>query len=455
MACLLLRSLWFGAFVVTALLLPAEARAQVPDAAALPSGSAEAPPTSEVPPPNKPDDAIKTPEEPSDPLSKSVKQQARDWVKAQGWKTGRNKKEKTYIAIDSAAYDGDSPRASLNRTLAFQEALLKAKNTIARFLSADIQSTAAASLSQGTLPRTDDGIPLDVVQQVAAEAKKEGLSGSAVEKGTNRQFARAVQVLARANVAGSSVVHIVDNGKPGKDGAIAVVVRWSPKTQQIAETAVGKRKDRVGSDTAPLVNEIDRISEADLQHCYGARVMRTDENEACIVGFGQGEAIDTSEDEMDVATEKAQVDAFGNIRQFVGELLLCNQLLNQASSYSRLAESGTPFASSEGFSRECVARAEFLNMAGIEELRTWEGQRAGARPVAGYVAMWSVSGSNDAVKLAKEFDALNAGGGGSGRRNIPTDAASPPIKQTTPGRAVPSLPGGAGKSPTLGGGSPE
>ena len=451
-----LRYIGAAAFFTAAFVFSTVIRAQVPETGSAPT-AVETPPSPEVPPPNKPDDAIKTPDEPTDPLDKSVKQQARDWVKAQGWRTGRNKKDKTYISIGVAGYDGDSPRASLNRTLAFQDSLLKAKNTMARFLSADIASRAAASVSQGKSPQAqaDDGVPQDVVQQVSAEAKKAGVAGDAIEKGTNRQFDRAVQVLARANVAGSSVVHIIDNGKPGKDGAIAVVVRWSPKTQQIAETAVGARKDKVGSDTAPSINEIDSISEADLQHCFGARVMRNDDNEACIVGFGQGEAIDTGEDEMDVAEEKAQVDAFGNIRQFVGELLLCKQLLSQTSSYARLADGGNPFANSEGFTRECEARASFLNMAGIEEVRAWEGKRSGARPVAGYVGMWSVSASNDAVKLRQEFDKLNAGAGGLGRSNIPVDGSNPGGKATGPGRNTPGLPSGPGQSPKLGSGSPE
>lgn len=180
--------------------------------------------------------------------------------------------------------------------------------------------------------------------------------------------------------------------------------------------------------------------------------MRTSDNEACIVAFGQGEAMDTGEDEMDVAEEKAQVDAFGNIRQFVGELILCNQLLNQSSSYARLADGGKVFEVSEGFVRECEARAKFLNMAGIEEVRTWEGARAGARPVVGFIGSWSASASDDAVNLRREFDKLNAGGGGAGRSNIESGAVTD--TKVAPGRPVPALPGGAGASRDLDG-SPE
>lgn len=423
--------------------------AQVPEAATA-NAALEANAKAEEPPPSKPDDAIKTPEEPKEPEAKTVKQQAKEWVKSKGWKTGRNKKDGSYVAIGVAAYDGDSPRASLNRTVAFQEALLKAKNSMARFLSADIQTAAAANVSQGKLPRAEDGVPVDVVQQVAAKAKKENLGGDSVEKGTNRQFARAVQVLARAQVAGSSVVNIIDNGKPGMDGGIAVVVRWSPKIQAVAETALGVRKDAVRSDTLMSVDEIERYSPDQLQDFYGARVMRGDDNEIVIVGFGQGEAADTGEDEMDVAEEKAQVDAFGNIRQFVGEMLICNQLLNQTSAYERLAEGGKTFETSEGFARECVARANFLNMAGLEEKHTWEGKRAGARPVAGYVGVWSVSGSQDAVKLRAELERLNPGAGGRGRSDVDLVTDGKPGQKPGSGRDLPALPGGSRQSPDTG-----
>ena len=426
-------------------------RAQVPNAPAVPAATAEALANAETPPPNKPDDAIKTPPEPTDPQAKSVKQQAKDWVKSNGWKTGRNKKDGSFIAIGVVAYDGDSKKVSLTRTLAFQEALLFAKNTMARFLSADIQTAAAGAVSQGKLPRIAEGVPQDVVEQVASLAKAEGVSGESVDKGTNRQFARAVQVLARAQVAGSSVVKVIDNGKAGKDGGMAVVIRWSPKTKALAETALGIKVDAAQTATAPAASEIVKLSLADLQASFGARIMRSDENEACIVGFGQGEATDTGEDELDIAEEKAQVDAFGNIRQFVGEMILCNQLLNQSSSSARLADGGRVFETEEGFTRECVARANFLNMAGIEEVHTWEGQRQGARPVVGYVGLWSVSGSNDAIALRKEFDRLNAGAGGVGRSNIPVAGKSSNGKPLAPtGRPVPKLPSGATQSPDFG-----
>ena len=445
------RMMSYVAFFLVALAFSNVVRAQAPDAPTVPAATAEALANAETPPPNKPDDAIKTPPEPTDAQAKSVKQQAKDWVKSNGWKTGRNKKDGSFIAIGVAAYDGDNTRVSLARTLAFQEALLYAKNTMARFLSADIQAAAAGAVSQGKMPRTAEGVPQDVVEQIANLAKKEGVAGDVVEKGTNRQFARAVQVFARAQVAGSNVVKIIDNGKPGADGGIAVVVRWSPKTKALAETALGLKIDASQTATAPAVGEIDKLSPADLQASFGARIMRSDENEACIVGFGQGEATDTGEDELDIAEEKAQVDAFGNIRTFVGEMVLCNQLLNQSSSSSRLADGGRVFETAEGFARECEARANFLNMAGIEEVRTWDGQRQGARPVVGYVGLWSVSGSNDAIALRNEFNRLNAGAGGSGRSNIPVPGQPNAGKApASAGRSLPGLPGGANQSPDFG-----
>jgi len=424
---------------------------QVPDAPAAPSATAEALANAETPPPSKPDDAIKTPPEPTDPQAKSAKQQAKDWVKSNGWKTGRNKKDGSFVAIGVAPYDGDNPRVSLARTVAFQDALMSAKNDMALFLTADIQAAAARAVSEGTISRTPEGVPQDVVEQIASLAKKEGVSGDVVEKGLNRQFAAGVQVVARAQVAGSNVVKIIDNGKPGADGGVAVVVRWSPKTKALAETALGLKVDAAQTATAPAASEIDNLSTADLQAIFGARVMRSDDNEACIVGFGQGEAADTGEDALDTAGKKARLDAFRNIRLFVGEMLLCNGLLNQSSSSARLADGRRLFASTEGFAEECVSRAERLNMAGIEEIRTWEGQRQGARPVVGYVGLWSVAGSNDAIALRNEFNQINPGAGGVGRSNIPVPGQGGAGKTpAAAGRSLPGLPGGATQSPDLG-----
>jgi hypothetical protein len=191
------------------------------------------------------------------------------------------------------------------------------------------------------------------------------------------------------------------------------------------------------------------MSPSELDSLFGARIMRTPDGEACIVTFGQGDVLGRTEAAVGAAEKKASADALGNLRQFVGELVVCEQVLDRRGSIDDLIDAETKFKDEESFRELCTAEAQSLQFQGMEEVYTWEGKTDGKHATVGVVKKWTVSGANDANVLRRKFEALAASAGGKGRRDIgvPAPAADsgraggrpvPPIKTRS---ESPDLPG--------------
>jgi hypothetical protein len=401
---------------------------QVPDA-----------PTAEATPAGDGTVVTKANPEPQTQEATTVRERANEWLKTKGWKKGKNPNDKSFVDFSVAPYDLKSQRWALVRSNAFQAAFLDAKRKLAEHLSVDISTTVANSIRQGSPQTKDDGQPIDIIESVLQEAKEEGVDAGAL--GTNTRFGRAVRVLARAEVAGSQVVKVFDDRDQAGNGAIAVVVRWTPKSEEIVEAVLGRKVDKVTSAVAAPVADLPNMSPSDLDSLFGARIMRESDGEACIVAFGQGDVLGRTEAAVGAAEKVASADALGNLRQFVGELVVCEQLLDRRGSIDDLIDAETKFKTDQSFREVCTAEAQSLQFQGVEEVHTWEGKTDGKHATVGVVKKWTVSGANDANVLRRKFEALAASAGGKGRRDIGVPAPSTAGKDSgrSGGKPVPQI----------------
>ena len=108
-----------------------------------------------------------------------------------------------------------------------------------------------------------------------------------------------------------------------------------------------------------------------------------------------------------------------------------------------MAQSGSEYQDVEGYQKSLQAKAKGLQFQGIKPIREWEAKPAGAKPVAGVVMMWSVSGADSANALRKQMEQVGGSQGGTGRRDAaptatPADGRGlPGIKRGNTGNAVP------------------
>jgi hypothetical protein len=354
--------------------------------------------------------------EPQTPAAKTIRQRVNDWLGTKGWKQGKNP-DGSYIAFSTAGYELKNKQWAVVRSNAFQAALLDAKRKLAERLAVDVGATVASAISRGQPPVKEDGQPVDIVESMLDLAKNEGAGAAAL--GTQTRFGRAVRVLCRAEVAGSQVVKVFDGLDPAGNGAMAVVVRWTPLTADVVETVLGVRKEKVMAPDVAAVTALDAMSESELDSLFGARVMRDASGEACVVAFGQGDVLGQTEAAMGAAERVASADAMGNLRQFVGELVVCQQVLERRSTIDDIVGAEAIFKSDESFTELCESRMNDLQFQGVDEHKTWEGQTGGKFPTMGVVKKWTASSATEANELRRRFESLAASRGGSGRRDIP------------------------------------
>lgn len=375
--------------------------------------------------------------EPQTQEAKSIREQATAWISKKGWKVGRNK-DGSYVAFAVAAYDVKGKRWTVARSNAFQAGLLDAKRKLAETLSAEVSAVVAAAVQQGAAPANGDGQPKDIVDSMLDLAKKEKVEPQ--QMGTETKFGRAIRVLARAEVAGSQVVKIFDARDANGHGSMATVVRWTPLGADVAESMLGRRKGKVTAPDVSQVNALDDMSVSDLDSLFGARIMKEADGEACVVAFGQADVLGQTEAAVSAAEKVAGVDALGNLRQFVGELVACEQILERRSSVQDIIDQEAVFANNEGFREVCASVAKGLQMQGVEDYKTWNGQTEGKLQTFGVVKKWSVTNADWANELRTKFASLRPSSGGKGRDGLDGSDPKPAPKPLPPAPPITTKP---------------
>jgi len=376
--------------------------------------------------------------------AKSARKLADEWIANKGWVRGWNK-DGSYVEVGRASFSGKSQNTALAKSNAFQFATLMAKNALAKLLSAKISSAVVASLKEGTIPSDDKGVPSDVVALLAEKVKNSGQSTDQVINSKN--FASAVQVAARAEVCGATVSNAFQTVNSNGDGAFAVVVRMTPGSRQLVLAALGRGEAPHSDVLADAQSWVKQASEQDLAGTFGVRLFKTGNGEICMVAFGQADVNGKSENAFDIAAEKADTAALGELRQFVGEWVEGDKMRTTQSSFQEMSQSGSQYADAEAFNQLIQARAQGLNLPGVQTIRQWEAKPDEGKPISGSVIMWSVSGSDKANALRKQMEAIGGSKGGEGRMNsTPTSSSSAPasadrnIKRINPGAAGPETP---------------
>lgn len=409
---------------------------QAPGSAAPSGGAGSEPPVSEA---SRDDSGSAT----------SARQLAKDWIKQKGWVRGLNP-DGSYVSIGTASFNARSGRNALARAAAFERASLKAKNELAEFRSKTIETAVRSEMRRGTMPKTDDAQGDDLIEALATGAIKEASSsdpGAPIE--VSEKFASIIRSAARSEVAGSTVSNTFEFEKGDGQGAFSVVMRFSPTSRQVARAALGQGDAPVNTELMEARRWADQLGESELARCYGARLMKDSEtNEVVIVAFGQADVVGDSENAIEAAEAVAGTAADGALRQFVGELVESESTLVRATSMKEIDGTGLTATDIEAWEKTFKARAAGLDFQGATPIREWEGQLPGKRPVVGAVVLWSVSQSNAANALGREFDEIGASRGGSGRRNLPVGKDdSAPIKPKgrdhtplTPGTKGPETP---------------
>jgi hypothetical protein len=259
-------------------------------------------------------------------------------------------------------------------------------------------------------------------------------------------FSDAVNLVAEHELSGLQAFRTFENMGSNGEGKIAVVAVYSRKSSDLQRALLGQTGGVApkGTPSDPVSKWAESQGPDVLLYTHGVQ-MRTDEHgELVLVAFGQSSPLLPSARSAEAAKKKANLQAYGEMRRFLGELVASAEIDREASSLKEYADQTSEFKSESSYSEMVSARAEKLKMPGVlPAAYTWAKQHPQSnRETQGCVLMLSVSEMVNANELRKLFKAAGGAAGGAGGSNLSRPAGESSAKD----KPQPKQPSGGSSS---------
>lgn len=146
----------------------------------------------------------------------------------------------------------------------------------------------------------------------------------------------------------------------------------------------------------------------------GVLVTYNERGEMVVYGFGQQEVRETGSRQSAAysrAYSQARLQAINNIKNFVAEDLVANEIMESVEKLREYADGSNAYFSSSKWEQAVKAKMTTLNIA-TEQVRQWKGVHPTSNTgIAGYIVAWTYSNAQKAASLRQQFD--NAGNSSS------------------------------------------
>ncbi len=277
---------------------------------------------------------------------------------------------------------------------------------VAQALNTDFKSKADMPQFMQTAALNGEKL---VSMKMAEELRKLGLDPSKpvdqkVAKAVveSELFQKMVAGVAQAHCTGIKVMAAFEQSPKDKQGEVGIVTVWSEKLHAIADAMVTNQwglypKGEPGKTIAEHIPKDTRT----LLTTYGTQLVRNEKGEYVLLAYSQAQPRTENQQSINLAYRVANLQAFGLIRSFMGEVVVANDSM-------RGAEVATVFPDSIHYQYDGSAQfrgkavGEALPISGVTEAFTWETRHpANDGPVVGVVLQWKVESAKIAAHLAK------------------------------------------------------
>lgn len=367
---------------------------------------------------------------------KNADDAARKYLLEKGWIEGLNKTKGIFVTIASAKIEANpaDKNFQIRRVIAFEQALQNAKVNISKFYAQEIttrskllvvEPNSAAVIAQQMQAEQEAQIPHSVTEKVTAlihanldeQLAKKGVTYDSpkaepiIEELLNsKSFMNEVNVLSSTQVGGLVVSKIFE-----QDGEFTIVAYYSNNTKLLAGAINGtgatpKVKPRNG---APIEEWVLTLKPSQLYSSMGIQLSSDSKGNIVLISYGQSQARSTSGTSVEMAYEKAYLDAVKNIRNFAGEVVVY-AAESRKQSESKEYASGEQVSDVEERTQKLIeTEAGRLPISGIQKIRQWKITDPRSNSIiCGVVCAWSLRTSDSANRSREEMkDAtINRGG---------------------------------------------
>lgn len=315
------------------------------------------------------------------------------------------------IGEATAAKPSNMPGFIRSKNNAYNIAEMQAKMRLLQMAGEQITSGRGYQILQNIVDGKDPDAAQTAQEMQTAIEKRE----------TNRQdFQQKIHSLVTGMMQGCAVVRIAE-GEMGKDDyQVAVCIKYSPEYQSMASLMKAGGLGQVPTGAAKASREkVMTTPEADLIYKMGSWVTYDENGNMVVYGYGQEEVQETgsrASAAISTATYKARLYAVGNVKNFVAEDMICNEIIEDIEKYREYSDGSKGYFSSSKFLQAVEARATTLNIAPLN-VRTWRSVHpVSGTTVAGAIVCWTYEHAAAARQLRKQIDdnSKAAIGGGFG-----------------------------------------
>ena len=229
--------------------------------------------------------------------SVSVKDIASNFMSDKGWDSGRNtKKDGSSFIIAMGTGIIQAPRghhAYIDaRQIAFDKALADAKSSLMRYLETEVSTDIKIASQQGKFPSTEtpqeelsikDKVLILAHATLDEKLKEKGVSpedpkSEEVLKGilNSSEFSNVIKSASESYLAGYQAYKTFESTPKGKKGRMGVIILWSPKLNEMAQSIQTRRPVSAGKAKRPLREQV-QVNKQALLSTFGVQQTR-DEN---------------------------------------------------------------------------------------------------------------------------------------------------------------------------------
>lgn len=407
--------------------------------------------------------------------AKDAADQAEEFLMSKKWTEGRNPNGMiVFVGKSSLPCGSEDPKFDECRRQAFDEAMLRAKNELAEYLSMQVAASMSRLYMEGdVVKQLAQARAAEVAQQPGMVEKLALLANSYIDEQlkargvqfgeenaardeaerqkqvelarkeaeqllSSKEFRSAVQTAARAEVSALQAYRTFEYLAPGTKGSIAVVAVYSERSGQLQRALLGQGDPPSGAPKQSITDWARAQGAERLLYTFGTQPRVNENGELVLVAFGQATPIGNSEDQLDAAEDIAKLKAVEHARFYLGEMVLADKQQVQASRLKGFSDNTSTYESQSSFRSAVESEAKSLGMEGGLKAWRWKMRHPlSNKTTVGVVYVFSVSEALAANKLGAAFRAAGGAAGGPGlstKRPAAPPAATAPKAPEAPGR---------------------
>jgi len=209
----------------------------------------------------------------------------------------------------------------------------------------------------------------------------------------SQKFFQQTQSLVAGLLRGVSVVRIAEGESGNRDYQVSVVVKYSPEFQYLASTIMNNAVYQL--DPKKPSAALDRIKNApatELISRLGTSIVLDDNGRMVVLGYGQQAVRKTSRRQSSAvsnAASRARLQAINNIKNFVSEDLIGDELFQQSEKISEYVDGSQQYFSQELWKNSIESKSSTLNIASYI-MKQWRGIHPDSKQeLVGVIVAWT------------------------------------------------------------------